>query len=81
MNEKLLEYCKQEIDSINKKINLSQRKQAHINFLLEEIKYNKIEEQLLNDKVKTKIKEIQDYFKRKFFLIFQMPFGKELNMK
>ena len=51
-------------DSINKRINLIQRKQAHINFLSKEIQYEKIEEQLLEDKVQKRIKEIQDLFKK-----------------
>ena len=49
-------------DSINKRINLIQRKQAHINFLSKEIQYKKVEEQLLDDKVQKRIKEIQDLF-------------------
>ena len=43
-------------------INLIQRKQTHINFLLKEIQYKKVEEQLLEDKVQKRIKEIQDLF-------------------
>ena len=43
-------------------INLIQRKQAHINFLSKEIQYKKVEEQLLDDKVQKRIKEIQDLF-------------------
>ena len=43
-------------DSINKRINLIQRKQAHINFLSKEIQYKKVEEQLLEDKVQKRIK-------------------------
>ena len=49
-------------DSINKNINLIQRKKAHINYLSKEIQYKKVDEQLLEDKVKKKIKEIQDLF-------------------
>ena len=45
-------------DSINKRINLIQRKQAHINFLSKEIQYKKVEEKLLEDKVQKRIKEI-----------------------
>ena len=51
-------------DSINKRINLIQRKQAHINFLSKEIQYKKVEEQLLEDKVQKIIKEIQDIFQK-----------------
>ena len=51
-------------DSINKRINLIQRKQAHINFLSKEIQYKRVEEQLLEDKVQKKIKEIQDLFQK-----------------
>ena len=43
-------------------INLIQRKQACINFLSKEIQYEKVEEQLLKDKVQKRIKEIQDLF-------------------
>ena len=49
-------------DSINKNINLIQRKKAHINYLSKEIQYKKVDEQLLEDKVQKKIKEIQDLF-------------------
>ena len=45
-------------DSINKRINLIQRKQAHINYLSKEIQYKKIEEQLVEEKVQKRIKEI-----------------------
>ena len=45
-------------DSINKRINLIQRKQAHINFLSKEIQYKKVKKQLLEDKVQKRIKEI-----------------------
>ena len=43
-------------------INLIQRKQAHINFLSKEIQCKKVEEQLLENKVHKRIKEIQDIF-------------------
>ena len=43
-------------------INLIQRKQAHINFLSKEIQYKRVEEQLLEDKVQKKMKEIQNLF-------------------
>ena len=43
-------------DSINKRNNLIQRKQAHINFLSKEIHNKKVEEQLLEDKVQKIIK-------------------------
>lgn len=39
-------------------MNLIQKKQAHIKFLSKEIQYKKIEEQLLEEKVQKKIKEI-----------------------
>ena len=51
-------------DSINKRINLIQRKQAHINYLSKEIQYKKIEEQLVEEKVQKRIKEIQDLFQK-----------------
>ena len=51
-------------DSINKRINFIQIKQTHINFLSKEIQYKKVEEQLLEDKVQKKIKEIQDLFQK-----------------
>ena len=57
-------------DSINKRINLIQRKQAHINFLSKEIQYEKIEEQLLEDKVQKRIKEIQDLFQKEIQNLF-----------
>ena len=43
-------------DSINKRINLIQRKQVHINYLSKEIQYKKIEEQLVEEKVQKRIK-------------------------
>ena len=58
-------------DSINKRINLIQRKQAHINFLSKEIQYKKIEEQLLEDKVQKRIKEIQHLFQKE--ICFDIP--------
>ena len=45
-------------DSISKKMNLIQKKQVHINFLSKEIQYKKIEEQLVEENVQKKIKEI-----------------------
>ena len=57
-------------DSINKRINLIQRKQAHINFLLKEIQNKKVKEQLLEDKVQKKIKEIQDLFQKEIQNLF-----------
>ena len=54
-------------DSINKRINLIQRKQAHINFLSKEIQYKKVEEQLLEDKIQKRIKEIQDLFQKEIY--------------
>ena len=68
-------------DLINKMINLIQRKQARINFLSKEIQYEKVEEQLLEDKVQKRLKEIQDLFQKKLVMIFQMLFGLERNMK
>ena len=52
-------------------INLIQRKQTHINFLLKEIQYKKVEEQLLEDKVQKIIKEIQDLFQKE--ICFGIP--------
>ena len=52
-------------DSINKKINLIQRKQVHINFLSKEIQCKKVEERLLEYKVQKRIKNIQDLFQKK----------------
>ena len=46
-------------DSINKRITLIQRKQAHI-----KIQYKKIEEQLVEENVQKRIKEIQDLFQK-----------------
>ena len=57
-------------DSINKKINLIQRKEVHINFLSKEIQYKKVEEQLLEDKVQKRIKEIQDLFQKEIQNLF-----------
>ena len=51
-------------ESINKRINLIQRKQTHINFLSKEIHYKKVEEQFLENKVQKIIKEIQDIFQK-----------------
>ena len=45
-------------DLINKRINLIQRKQTHINYLSKEIQYKKIEEELVEEKVQKIIKEI-----------------------
>ena len=58
-------------DSINKRITLIQRKQAHINFLLKEIQNKKVKEQLLEDKVQKKIKEIQDLFQKE--ICYDLP--------
>ena len=52
-------------DSIKKKINSIQRKQTHLNFLSKEIQYKTIKEQILEDKVQKRIKEIQDFFQNK----------------
>ena len=49
---------KVQTDSISKNMKLIQKKQAHIKFLSKEIQYKKIEEQLLEEKVQKKIKEI-----------------------
>ena len=51
-------------DLINKRINLIQRKQTHINYLSKEIQYKKIEKQLVEEKVQKIIKEIQDLFQK-----------------
>ena len=48
-------------------INLIQRKQAHINFLSKEIQCKKVEEQLLENKVHKRIKEIQDLFQKEIY--------------
>ena len=52
-------------NSIKKKINSIQRKQTHLNFLSKEIQYKKIKEQILEDKIQKRIKEIQDIFQKK----------------
>ena len=52
-------------------ITLIQRKQAHINFLSNEIQYKKVEEQLLEDKVQKRIKEIQDIFQKE--ICYDLP--------
>ena len=67
-----------------RKIELIQKKQAHINFLSKEIQYKNIKDLLLDTNIQQRIKEIQFFFlKNKIKSCSNLPmhFEKERNIK